>query len=431
MVQLQRMKQGLSGQETFAYDPLLRKVTVRSAETFPRQIFDYVDDIEILDMSYGHLTELPDEFARLRNLKALFLSNNDFEEIPAVLSQCPKLEMIGMKSCKISRLDPEHLPLSLRALILTDNKVQTIPTSIGRLADLQKLTLTGNLLTSLPKELMQCNKLELIRLAVNQFLVMPDWLLQLPRLAWYGDAGNPGSRAPSPTAKPSLIAWSEIILGDEIGKSPKNVVHRGVLGEQDVAIKLYGGNVTADGDPADEIQLCLVAGQHKNIITTMGELSDTPGGKRALAMEYVPSEFKALAGPPDFATLTRDVYARDQSFTVSFVANVLRGVAAALAHLHGRGIMHGDMYAHNILVDAAGRPYLGDFGAASYYDPADSEREYVEVRAFAVLMDELLSRCIPEDSESDRHARLCDLQRALLRKSSSGFSEISDLLARY
>ncbi len=37
-----------------------------------------------------------------------------------------------------------------------------------------------------------------------------------------------------------------------------------------------------------------------------------------------------------------------------------------MAHLHGRGISHGDFYAHNILWREDGACLLGDFGAASF-----------------------------------------------------------------
>ncbi|RJT64135.1 protein kinase, partial [Escherichia coli] len=41
-------------------------------------------------------------------------------------------------------------------------------------------------------------------------------------------------------------------------------------------------------------------------------------------------------------------------------------LAALMAHLHGRGISHGDFYAHNILWREDGACLLGDFGAASF-----------------------------------------------------------------
>lgn len=57
---------------------------------------------------------------------------------------------------------------------------------------------------------------------------------------------------------------------------------------------------------------------------------------------------------------------------------MVQGVAAAARHLHERGILHGDLYAHNPLYSLqpamphssqeAPAALLGDFGAASCYD---------------------------------------------------------------
>ncbi|HEY9735524.1 MAG TPA: lipopolysaccharide kinase InaA family protein, partial [Trichocoleus sp.] len=65
--------------------------------------------------------------------------------------------------------------------------------------------------------------------------------------------------------------------------------------------------------------------------------------------------------------------------------------------LHSRGILHGDLYAHNILVNDQGHSFLGDFGAASFYNPADKvlgqSLERLEVRAFGCLLEDLLDHC--------------------------------------
>jgi serine/threonine protein kinase len=77
---------------------------------------------------------------------------------------------------------------------------------------------------------------------------------------------------------------------------------------------------------------------------------------------------------------------RPMRFAPADAARLAHGIASVAAHLHARGIMHGDLYAHNILHDGAGGALLGDFGAASLYDVNDRVRaarfERLEVRAF-------------------------------------------------
>ncbi len=101
--------------------------------------------------------------------------------------------------------------------------------------------------------------------------------------------------------------------------------------------------------------------------------------------------------------------------------------------------MHGDLYAHNILVRpefflardfaAIPDPKLGDFGASFFYDATPSSPEAaptptvttatasgfeaLEVRAFGCLVEELVSRValVPGDAEAAVEA-LVDVQRA-------------------
>ena len=73
------------------------------------------------------------------------------------------------------------------------------------------------------------------------------------------------------------------------------------------------------------------------------------------------------------------------------------GMASAARQLHERGILHGDLYAHNILYRDDGQALLGDFGAASFFAadnaPLAQSLQRIEVRAFACLLEELLARC--------------------------------------
>jgi hypothetical protein len=68
-----------------------------------------------------------------------------------------------------------------------------------------------------------------------------------------------------------------------------------------------------------------------------------------------------------------------------------------MQHLHAQGILHGDLYAHNILWHPEDGGRLGDFGAAWMTGALDAAQarafQGLEMRAFGCLLEELLERC--------------------------------------
>jgi hypothetical protein len=374
---------------------------------FPSEIFDIADSLEILDLSNNHLRTLPDEFEQLKHLKIVFFTNNDFEAIPDVLSQCPDLKMVSFKSNQMKSVGEYALPQKLRWLILTDNKIEKLPTSLGSLSYLQKLMLAGNQLQSLPESIASCKKLELIRLSANQLSELPPWLFTLPRLSWLAYAGNPLCNRDA-TTKPVLpdIDWTELTLGEILGQGASGVIYQGLwttkLAQKEVAIKIFKGEITSDGLPTDEMAASLAAGCHDNQVNVLGKLNNVPQEKLGLVFSFIPPHYKNLGQPPDFDTCTRDTYSASASFSLPVILRITKGIASAATHLHALGIMHGDLYAHNILVDETGHSLLGDFGAASFYDKNDvvigQSLERLEVRAFGCLLEDMLDRCTLQES---------------------------------
>ena len=388
---------------------------------FPREIFELADTLEVLNLSGNQLSALPDDLSRLSQLRVLFCSENRFTHLPEVLSSCPRLEMVGFKSNGIRAVPAAAISPGLRWLILTDNQISALPESIGRCAGLQKLMLAGNQLAVLPEAMRGCVGLELMRISANRFTALPEWLLQLPRLTWLAFGGNPVSAAPrGPSPAVARLPWGDFKLGEKLGEGASGVIHKAHWRPspqetgQPVAVKLFKGAVTSDGFPADEMAACLAAGNHAHLIGVIGELSGHPAGTSGLVMPWVDPGFRSLAGPPNLATCTRDIYRDGERFSLALLLGLATGLAAAGAHLHARGISHGDFYAHNVLYHPSGGCFLGDFGAASFYPlPAGgglNPFEALEVRAFGCLLGELLERV---DLELD--ARLPALKALQLR----------------
>ncbi|WP_309732217.1 leucine-rich repeat-containing protein kinase family protein [Chamaesiphon sp. OTE_75_metabat_556] len=409
---------------------------------FPIEIFDLADSLEILNLSDNKLRSLPADLGRLHDLKIIFLSNNDFEEVPEVLADCPNLSMVSFKSNKIRVLGENVLPLNVRWLILTDNQLERLPNSIGQLHKLQKLMLAGNQLRSLPDEMAACQNLELIRLAANRLESLPSWLFTLPRLSWLAYAGNPCCIT-NLSATVATIPWAELTLADTLGEGASGVISKGVWQSPAqpptaVAIKIFKGAITSDGSPADEMNACIAAGGHPHLVGALGEIIDCPDDRSGLILSLIPADYQNLGNPPSLDSCTRDTYAVNTSFSIETVLRITIGIASAVAHLHTQGIMHGDLYAHNILVNESGHSLLGDFGAASSYDLSDkiagAALERSEVRAFGCLLEDLLERAQVPSAEADKQifSRLNKLQQDCLQTIPAArplFIEIDRILA--
>ena len=378
---------------------------------FPLEIFDLADSLEVLNLSGNALSSLPDDLPRLHQLRVIFCSDNLFTTVPEVLARCPQMSMVGFKANHIHTLSPAALPPKLRWLILTDNQLEAVPAEIGQCVHLQKLMLAGNRLTKLPETLANCTQLELLRIAANQLSALPAWLLAMPRLSWLAYAGNKFDESAGPAAHPNidLIDWNQLELEQQLGEGASGVIYRAQWQRQgapsaEVAVKVFKGALTSDGLPHNEMAACIGAGTHPNLIAVEGKIGHHPTGAEGLVLELISPAFRNLAGPPSLASCTRDVYAPGTTFSPGTALRIARGIAAATEHLHARGILHGDLYAHNILTTDEGNALLGDFGAACFFVPTQPATavalQQMEARAFGCLLEELVEHCEPTKEDA-------------------------------
>lgn len=381
---------------------------------FPEAIYTLADSLEILDLSNNALSSLPDDLARLTNLRILFCSNNQFTHLPEGLGACPKLEMIGFKSNQIRTVSGASLPRITRWLILTDNQIETLPEEIGLLPRLQKLALAGNQLRDIPESIKHCQNLELIRLSANKLSSFPDALLSLPKLAWLAFSGNPfcSDRHYHPEFK--TVAAEDLILHQVLGQGASGVIskatwQRNPYGFPDsIAVKVFKGEVTSDGYPEDELDACLSIGVHDNIVKPLAQIDQADCS--ALLMELIPEHYQNLGQPPSLASCTRDTFTQGQAFSIQQIHYIVAQMDAVLQHFIDKEISHGDLYAHNVLINPDGHILFGDFGAASKYANLSAEQQQgiqqIERRAMTFFIDDMLSLCVASDKHSDLYEAL-------------------------
>lgn len=382
--------------------------------TFPPEILSLADSLEVLDLSGNQLSELPSTLSQLQHLKIIFASNNQFDHLPEILGQCPQLEMIGFKSNHIQHIPEKSLPPRLRWLILTDNQLETLPDALGERPRLQKLALAGNRLTALPQTLSQLHNLQLVRISANRLSECPGQLLDLPKLAWFACAGNPFTASDLSIASVPAVSRSRFCLGKVLGQGASGVISAATWNQTEpdfpdnIAVKVFKGEVTSDGYPQDELNACLKTGNHPNLVQSLAQVNEE--GYLALIMNLIPDHYKNLGLPPTLDSCTRDTFPEGMRLPITHIDKVVSQMTDVFEHMHRHHVCHGDLYAHNTLIDNEANILFGDFGAATMYhmlsDQQKQSMRRIEQRALDYFIDDLLNICLEEDREKPRYHAL-------------------------
>jgi hypothetical protein len=340
--------------------------------------------IEILDLSYNNLSDLPENFNTLfPNLKILFLSNNNFTQIPICLKNS-KITMLSLKNNKLAFLD--NLPVTLNWFMATNNKIKNIE-PLCSLKNLRKLSLSGNYIESVPDEISNLVNLELIRLSNNKIRAISGTFFRLTKMTYVALGGNP-MFIEIPKKLP-IVNRNSIQQFELLGSGASGKVYRCYYNTTISAIKVFHSDAGTDGLAITELNILsmLYNIDCPNLINIYAKLADDSG----VIMEYI-DNFKVLGNVPSFTTITRDVMVEGLDFkTVLFIA---KGILSAMKVLYELKIIHGDIYAHNVLYND-NMTKLTDFGAGFYVSNQVifMKLHKYEIRAYGNLLLDMISVC--------------------------------------
>jgi serine/threonine protein kinase len=177
---------------------------------------------------------------------------------------------------------------------------------------------------------------------------------------------------------------------------------------QEVAVKVFKGEVTSDGYPHDELEACLQTGYHGNLVKSIAQVDEDD--YLALVMELIPSSYYNLGLPPTLESCTRDTFNEGFELSIAQINSITEQMIDVFEHLHQNKVCHGDLYAHNTLVNEQGQMIFGDFGAATIYGYLTEEQQQgirrIEARALKYFIEDLLTVCAASDINSELYKKL-------------------------
>lgn len=369
--------------------------------------------LKVLDLSNTGLESLPSSlFLNLPRLEVLNLAGNRLWMLPSTIGLLTSLRRLGLKSnCLLTIPDTVGDLQELVELYLTDNQLVRLPASIGRLTSLVKLQASFNRLRELPPQLVSCERLELLRVACCELESLPEVLERMPALSWFSVSGNPiadrAARAAPLRAIPNISFEEVDVTGPKLGAGASGDVTCARWRGGAVAFKTFVTEVSPDGRAEDEERVACAL-DDPALVRVLARLTEP----HALVLELV-NEAVPLADRPDHRSLLRCVWPTEKRHSLAVLLRIAHGVASAMRYLHGRGIAHGDLYAHNVLVQPSGRAVLCDYGASFFYDrQVDGHYERHEVRAYGLLLQGLVGRLHVDFqggwNPSHMHCRPCD-----------------------
>ncbi|XP_037095881.1 leucine-rich repeat and calponin homology domain-containing protein 1 isoform X4 [Syngnathus acus] len=156
-------------------------LSARKLKEFPRTAagVDLSDTVEA-DLSKNRLSDVPSEVCHLVALESLNLYHNCIRSIPDAVISLHSLTWLNLSRNQLSSLPACLCTLPLRVLNASNNKLVSLPESVGQLRRLMELDISCNELTTLPRHIGRLRALRELNVRRNLLCVLPEDLADLP-----------------------------------------------------------------------------------------------------------------------------------------------------------------------------------------------------------------------------------------------------------
>ncbi|XP_027147094.1 leucine-rich repeat and calponin homology domain-containing protein 1 isoform X6 [Larimichthys crocea] len=153
----------------------------RKLKEFPRTAanHDLTDTVDA-DLSKNRLADVPSEVCHLVALETLNLYHNCIRTIPDSIISLQSLTSLNLSRNQLGSLPACLCGLPLRVLNASNNKLVSLPETIGQLHGLMELDISCNEITALPRHIGRLKALRELNVRRNLLCVLPEDLAELP-----------------------------------------------------------------------------------------------------------------------------------------------------------------------------------------------------------------------------------------------------------
>ncbi|XP_075692094.1 leucine-rich repeat and calponin homology domain-containing protein 2 isoform X3 [Rhinoderma darwinii] len=151
----------------------------RRLREFPGTGYDLTDTTQA-DLSKNRFIEIPLDVCMFAPLETLNLYHNCIKCIPETIKNLQMLTYLNISRNLLSTLPKYLFDLPLKVLVVSNNKLVSIPEEVGKLKDVMELDVSCNELQVLPPQVGKLHLLRELNLRRNNLQVLPDALSSLP-----------------------------------------------------------------------------------------------------------------------------------------------------------------------------------------------------------------------------------------------------------
>jgi len=226
LVRMWAVANQLTGQlpQSFRFLASLKELDIRQNLITDLEVLSCLPSLEILFVDYNAVSIVNSEFRNLRQLKMCknhltqfnlsppnIATSEDAQGIPRQIEGFPVmtatlLTELNISNCKLSSL-PEDIFANVTAietLVLDNNYLNSLPSSIGELRMLTKLSVESNLLSNVPVEIAKLGQLKTLYLQKNNLKTLPKEIWLCSALQVLNCSSNLLETFPEPYSAPGV-----------------------------------------------------------------------------------------------------------------------------------------------------------------------------------------------------------------------------------